>query len=278
MNKSNYELALDAAQFLSQYEQAPKIAVVLGSGLSIFAERLTDTIRIPYAQIPHFHHSTVPGHAGELVLGTLFNRVRVVALCGRSHLYEGLSPSAIVHPTRTLALWGCSGVIYTNAAGGIAEQQKPGDLMLITDHINLTGKNPVIGDADAKINSIFVDMTHAYDLAFRNIIQEQAKASGITLREGTYVGLLGPSYETPAEIRMYQSFGAHAVGMSTVLEVIAARQYQMRVGGISCITNLGAGIQGAPLNHSEVKETALLARDSFGILIEKSLSEIERIL
>jgi purine-nucleoside phosphorylase len=278
MTKSLYQQAAKAAEYLNTKEQAPKVALVLGSGLSIFADRLKNTVRIPYKDIPYFHHSTVPGHAGELVIGTLSNNVRIAALCGRSHLYEGLAPSEIVHPTRSLSLWGCKGIIFTNAAGGIAPDHTPGDLMLITDHINLTGKNPLVGSNDPKLGARFVDMTQAYDHEFSSSIRSCAQKKEIGLKEGTYISLLGPSYETPAEIRMYQGFGAHAVGMSTVLEVIAARQSNMRVAGISCITNLGSGLQGAPLDHAEVKETALLVRETVGDLIEHSLHSIEMIL
>lgn len=278
MSISNYSKASESSAFLSQIEPAPTVAVVLGSGLSIFADRLHDTIRVPYAQIPYFHHSTVPGHAGELVVGSLANNTRIVALCGRSHLYEGLPVSSIVHPTRTLAQWGVTKILYTNAAGGISPNQNPGDLMLITDHINLTGQNPISGPIEQGFGSRFVDMTNAYDPVFCDEIRKQAQKHATTLQEGTYVGLLGPSYETPAEIRMLQAMGAHAVGMSTVLEVIAARQSNIRVAGISCITNLGAGIQGTPLNHSEVKETALLVRETFGNLLENSLSAIHEAL
>lgn len=277
MSVSNYSKASEAASFLSQIEQSPTVAVILGSGLSIFADRLHNTIRVPYSQIPYFHHSTVPGHAGELVIGTLSEGIRIVAMCGRSHLYEGLPPSSIVHPTRSLAQWGCSRILYTNAAGGISPDQAPGDLMLITDHINLTGQNPLVAPQEVEYGSPFVDMTTAYDPIFCKEIRNQAQKIGVSLKEGTYVGLMGPSYETPAEIRLFQAIGAQAVGMSTVLEVIAAKQSKMRVAGISCITNLGAGIQGVPLNHEEVKETALLVRESFGNLLEKSLAAIHEL-
>ena len=278
MSNSLFKKAKEASQFLETFERAPSIALVLGSGLSTFAERLHNTVEIPYDQIPHFWQSTVPGHAGKLVIGSLSNGIRIVALCGRTHLYEGHDPSVIVHPTRSLALWGCSAILYTNAAGGIASGQVPGDLMLITDHINLTGKNPLVGQVEPEFGERFVDMTQAYDPQLCNAIRKASDKLNAAITEGTYISLLGPSYETPAEIRMYQTLGASAVGMSTALEVIAARQVNMRVAGISCITNLGAGLQGSPLNHAEVKETAQMVRIKFEELIEESLQGIQNLL
>ena len=226
MSNSLFQKAKKTAQYLQSLEPAPSIALVLGSGLSTFAERLHNTIEIPYEQIPHFWQSTVPGHAGKLVIGSLSNNVRIVALCGRTHLYEGHDPSVIVHPTRALALWGCKAILFTNAAGGIAQGQTPGDLMLITDHINLTGKNPLVGTLEPQFGERFVDMTQAYDPELCNAIRDASNKLDSGITEGTYISLLGPSYETPAEIRMYKTIGASAVGMSTVLEVIAARQAQ----------------------------------------------------
>ena len=274
MSISLLQQAQKSAEFLTSFESAPDIALVLGSGLSTFAERLHDTVEIPYEDIPHFWKSTVPGHAGKLVIGTLSNNIRVAALCGRTHLYEGHSPDVIVHPTRALAIWGCKNIIFTNAAGGIASGFKQGDFMLITDHVNLTGKNPLVGTTENSFGPRFIDMTQAYDQGLCDAIRNAALQTEVKIQEGVYISLLGPSYETPAEIKMYQTIGASAVGMSTVLEVIAARQLNMRVAGISCITNLAAGLQNAPLSHAEVKETAQMVRTKFEQLLERSVFNI----
>lgn len=274
MSISLLQQAERSADFLGTFETAPKIALVLGSGLSTFAERLHNTVEISYEDIPYFWKSTVPGHAGKLVIGTLSNDVRIAALCGRTHLYEGHTPDVIVHPTRALAMWGCKTVIYTNAAGGIASGFAQGDLMLITDHINLTGKNPLVGPKEDSFGDRFIDMTQAYDQELCDAIRRASQQAAIAIQEGVYISLLGPSYETPAEIKMYQTIGASAVGMSTVLEVIAARQLDMRVAGISCITNLAAGLQNAPLSHAEVKETAQMVRSKFEQLLERSMLNI----
>ena len=276
MSKPFAQQAIEAANYINTISTAPDIAIVLGSGLSIFAQRIHNKITISYSDIPYFRTSTVPGHSGNLVIGTLSNGVRVAALCGRSHLYEGIPISDIVHPTRVMAKWGCSTIIYTNAAGGITAGYTPGDLMLISDHINMTGRNPLVGPIEEGLGERFIDMSHAYDPELQAIIQNTAKKHHISIKRGVYLSLLGPSYETPAEIRAYQRWGADAVGMSTVLEVIAARQCNMRVAGISCITNLAAGIQTTPLNHQEVKETANLAKERFGDLIEHSLHAIQQ--
>ena len=271
MSRTLLQQAQKSAEFLQRFETAPEIALVLGSGLSTFAERLHDIIEIPYEDIPFFWKSTVPGHAGKLVIGTLSNNVRIAALCGRTHLYEGHAPEVIVHPTRSLAIWGCKKIIYTNAAGGISAGFQQGDLMLITDHINLTGKNPLVGPKEESFGDRFIDMTQAYDHKLCNAIRNASEQTDITIQEGVYISLLGPSYETPAEIKMYQTIGASAVGMSTVLEVIAARQLDVRVAGISCITNLAAGLQSTPLSHAEVKETAQMVRKKFETLLESSI-------
>jgi len=275
MSKSLSKKALEAANYIQEICAAPDVAIVLGSGLSIFADRIHNQTIIPYSDIPFFHASTVPGHSGHLVVGNLASGARIAALCGRSHLYEGIDVSEIVHPTRTIAAWGCKTMIFTNAAGGITEGYSPGDLMLITDHINMTGTNPLVGPIDRELGERFIDMSHAYDPKIQNIISNVAHHHSISLKKGVYLSLLGPSYETPAEIRAYQRWGADAVGMSTVLEVIAARQRNINVAGISCITNLAAGIQTTPLNHQEVKETANMVKERFGDLIEHSITAIQ---
>jgi purine-nucleoside phosphorylase len=236
----------------------PTVGVVLGSGLGAFGERLETTT--PYAEIPGMPVSTVAGHAGVLRQGLIGN-VPVACLSGRVHLYEGHEPDAVVYGVRMLARLGCRAVLLTNAAGGIAEGLAPGSLMLIRDHLNLTGRNPLAG---AGSGTRFVDMTRAYDPRFVAFAREAAVAVGTTLHEGVYAGVLGPSYETPAEILMLRALGADAVGMSTVLEVIALRQLGVRVGAISCITNLGAGIAAEPLRHGDVE--AIAQRTSAGFV------------
>jgi len=245
---------------------SPVIGVVLGSGLGAWAETLEDRTVIPYAEIPAMPVSTIVGHAGKLVLGYA-GGIPVACLQGRVHLYEGHSPDRAVFGARTLARLGCRAVLLTNAAGGTHPNWTPGDLMLINDHLNLTGQNPLAGPNEAELGPRFPDMTHAYDRRIAALARDAAADTGVELREGIYAGLLGPSYETPAEIRMLRGLGADAVGMSTVFEVIALRHMGVRCGGISCITNLAAGLGGAPLSHQEVEETARMTRDKFSALL-----------
>jgi purine-nucleoside phosphorylase len=245
---------------------APLVGVVLGSGLGAWAESLSESIAIPYAEIPSMPVSTVVGHPGKLWLG-LSNGVPVACLQGRVHLYEGHSPERVVFGARLLARLGCRAVLLTNAAGGTRPSFQPGDLMLITDHLNLTGQNPLVGPNEAALGPRFPDMTTAYDRRLCAIARESASESGVELREGVYAGLLGPTYETPAEIQMLRTLGADAVGMSTVHEVIALRHMGVRCAGISCVTNLAAGMSGAPLDHREVEEVARRTRDAFAALV-----------
>lgn len=246
---------------------APQIGLVLGSGLGAFADTLTDLVKVPYAEIPHFPQSRVVGHSGNLCLGKVRD-VRVVCMQGRVHPYEGHPLSAVVHGVRTMAKLGVSAVLVTNAAGGLDATWTPGDLMLVTDHLNLTATSPLVGPNDERLGARFPDMTQAYDPGLREVLRGVAKSAGISLREGVYAGLLGPSYETPAEIRMLRAMGAHAVGMSTVHEVIALRHMRVRVGALSCITNLAAGILDRELNHAEVEETAKARRADLVRLLE----------
>jgi purine-nucleoside phosphorylase len=233
----------------------PAIGVVLGSGLGAFAERLRNRRVIPFREIPHFPVSTgVVGHAGELVLGAV-GRTPVVVMSGRVHFYEGRPMSDVVFPARVLARLEVGAVVLTNAAGGVRRTFKPGDLMLITDHINAFGTNPLIGPNDDSIGPRFPDMSRVYDAELRKLAKETARSLRIPLREGVYLGNSGPSYETPAEIRAYRSIGADAVGMSTVPEAIALNHAGVRVIGISTITNMAAGILAKPLDHSEVLAT-----------------------
>jgi purine-nucleoside phosphorylase len=229
----------------------PQVAVVLGSGLGAFAGELTDAVSIPYADIPGFPASTAIGHAGKLVIGAIGD-VPTAVMAGRFHLYEGYSPQQAVIGIRALGKLGAKSLIVTNAAGGIAEHLFEGVLVLISDHINLQGVNPLTGPNDDSLGPRFPDMTESYSARYREIAQEAAGELGIHLREGVYAALPGPSYETPAEIRYLRAIGADLVGMSTALEVIAANHMGMKVLGISCVTNLAAGLSGKKLDHSEV--------------------------
>lgn len=284
MIESAYEAAVEAGRYLARRMAPPPVAVVLGSGLGAFAEAREGAEVVPYADIPYFPEVSVAGHAGRLVVGEVGEpggpRCRVAALAGRVHAYEGHPPAVIVHPVRALWAWGVKAVVFTNAAGGIAPELRPGDLMLITDHINLMGCNPLVGPNDERLGPRFPDMSAAYDPAFGEQIRRAAAARGIELREGVYGALGGPCYETPAEIRMLGILGASAVGMSTVPEVIAARHVGLRCAGISCITNLAAGLSARTLSHDEVKETAEIAREAFVGLLTSALpliaAEVER--
>ena len=256
---------LAAAFVAERAAELPRVGVVLGSGLGAFAEQLRSLTRIPYGEIPDMPRSSVVGHAGNLCLGSL-DGVPVACLQGRAHVYEGNSFARSVFGVRVLSELGCKIVLLSNAAGGIQQGFAPGDLMLITDHLNLMGDSPLCGPNYGD-GPRFPDMTRAYDPALQDQAREAAKRLGLTLREGVYAAMLGPSYETPAEIRMLRGLGADAVGMSTVPEVIALRQLGVRVGAISCITNLAAGISGQPLDHAEVEATARRSRDAFTSLL-----------
>jgi len=237
-------------------EEAPSVGLVLGSGLGAFGDGLSGRIGIPYRKIPHFPVPTgVVGHKGELLLGRC-GTTPVVVLSGRLHYYEGWTLADVVFPVRVLARMGVKAVVLTNAAGGIRRTFRPGDLMMISDHINAFGGNPLIGRNEDALGPRFPDMSAVYDPALRRIALAQARRLGIPLREGVYVGRHGPSYETPAEIRAFASIGADAVGMSTVPEAIALRHAGVRVLGISTITNMAAGIVKKPLTHSAVLQTA----------------------
>lgn len=249
---------LDAAAdaIRGKRKTAPRVGLVLGSGLGAFAESLAERVAIPYEKIPHFPVSTgVVGHAGELVLGDV-GKTPVVVLSGRVHFYEGRPFADVVFPARVLARLGVSAVILTNAAGGMRRSFRPGDLMLMSDHINGFGSNPLIGPNEEALGPRFPDMSAVYDAALRRIAKAEARRLKIPLREGVYIGLHGPSYETPAEIRALARIG-DAVGMSTVPEAIALRHAGVRVMGISTITNMAAGILPKPLDHSEVLATTL---------------------
>jgi purine-nucleoside phosphorylase len=252
-----------AAYIRGKREGAPAVGLVLGSGLGAFAERLKSRVAIPYEQIPNFPvPSGVVGHAGELVLGDV-GKTPVVVLSGRVHFYEGRPMTDVVFPARVLARLGVRAVVLTNAAGGVRKTFRPGDLMLMTDHINAFGTNPLIGPNEDSLGARFPDMSRVYDPALRKLAKETARSLKIPLREGVYLGNSGPSYETPAEIRAYRTIGADAVGMSTVPEAIALNHAGVRVLGISTITNMAAGILAKPLEHSEVLATTKKVGDRF---------------
>ena len=251
----------------------PEVALVLGSGLGGFADELENKVAIPYGEIPGMPSSNVVGHAGKLVLGTS-EGARVVAMQGRVHLYEGHPVSDVVFGLRLCLRLGAKYVIVTNAAGGSNPGFRPGDLMLIEDHLNLTGMSSLTGPNEEGLGTRFPDMSAAYDPKLRALALSVASSGGFQLVRGVYAGLLGPQYETPAEIRMLQRMGADAVGMSTVLETVAARHMGARVLGISCITNQAAGLSPTPLDHSEVQETANHARGRFVSLLRGVLRGI----
>jgi purine-nucleoside phosphorylase len=270
--KSKSPIEFDQAESAAQYvfsktDLRPQIALVLGSGLGAFADEFEGATKIPYAEIPHFPKSTAIGHAGQLVLGGVGD-VPVAGMQGRVHLYEGYSPKEVAFPIRAFARMGVKAVILTNAAGGIKREFVQGRLVVIKDHINLQGVNPLTGANDERFGPRFPDMTVAYDRRFREITVGQGNRNRIGLYEGVYAALPGPSYETPAEIRYLRTIGADLVGMSTVPEVIAARHSGIRVLGISCVTNAAAGILDQPLDHKEVLETAERVKGQFIALLK----------
>jgi purine-nucleoside phosphorylase len=259
-----FEKATAAAEFVGRRtELRPKIAIVLGSGLGAFAEQLEGATAISFGEIPHFPQSTVPGHSGKLVIGKVAG-VPLAVMQGRVHAYEGYSSEEVTFPVRVLGRMGVKTLVLTNAAGGINEGLKQGQLVLIADHINLSGRNPVAGLNDERLGPRFFDMSEAYSERLRGLAHEAARAMEFRLDEGVYLSVLGPSFETPAEIRAFRTMGADLVGMSTVQETIVARHMGIEVLGISCVTNMAAGIQKEPLSHEEVMET--------GRAVEKQLA------
>jgi purine-nucleoside phosphorylase len=270
----DFTRAESAAQFLlSQTPLRPAIGLVLGSGLGGFADELSEATRIPYSHIPSFPRSTAVGHAGQMVIGKV-GEVAVAAMQGRVHLYEGYSANEVAFPTRVLGRIGIRALILTNAAGGINLEYKQGALVVITDHINLQGNNPLAGPNDDRFGPRFPDMTQAYSRTYREIALRAARNLGKTVYQGVYAGLLGPSYETPAEIRYLRTIGADLVGMSTIPEVIAARHMGLKVLAISCVTNMAAGITDAVLNHEEVLATGERVKGDFVALLREVLPEI----
>jgi purine-nucleoside phosphorylase len=270
-----FKQADSAATFLlSQTTLRPQIGLVLGSGLGAFADQLSASVRIPYAQIPSFPPSTVVGHAGQMVLGKAGD-ISLVAMQGRVHLYEGYSAGEAAFPTRVLGRMGVRALILTNAAGGINLAYQQGALVVITDHINLQGQNPLVGPNDERFGPRFPDMTQAYFKPYRLVALAAGRLRGQAIYEGVYAGLLGPSYETPAEIRYLRTIGADLVGMSTIPEVIAARHMGIKVLAISCVSNMAAGILDKPVNHEEVLETTARVQADFVALVEAVLPKID---
>jgi len=271
---TDYEKAREAAAAVrARVRDVPDTGIVLGSGLGDFANSLTDSITMPYGELPHWPQSRVIGHDGKLVVGRSRGR-SVAALAGRVHLYEGHDVGTVVFPIRALALLGVKTLILTNAAGGVNTGFSQGALMVIDDHVNLTGHNPLVGANDERFGVRFPDMTEVYSPRLRAVADRVGRAMNLVLPHGVYVALLGPSYETPAEIRFLRTIGADAVGMSTVPEAIAARHSKMDVLGISCITNMAAGVLPKPLDHNEVMETARRIRGQFIALLEGIIGEL----
>jgi purine-nucleoside phosphorylase len=263
-----YDQVKEAADAVrSRVPEVPQIGVVLGSGLGDFAASLGESVTIPYGDLPHWPASHVIGHQGKLVVGKVAGRT-IAALAGRSHMYEGHDPRTATFAVRVLGVLGIRTLILTNAAGGVNTGFSQGALMVIDDHINLMGVNPLVGDNDDRFGVRFPDMTEVYSSRLRGIADRVGKAMNLRLPHGVYAALLGPSYETPAEIRYLRTIGADAVGMSTVPEAIIARHMKMEVLGISCITNMAAGVLPQPIDHSEVMETTTRIRGQFIALLE----------
>ena len=257
----------EAKRFIaSRVSVLPEIGIILGSGLGVLTDAMDGATVMLYEQIPHFPVPTVSGHAGELWIGEIAGKPTVL-MKGRFHLYEGHSPATVAFPIRVMKAIGVRTLVVTNAAGAINDEFRPGDLMLIRDHINFMFRNPLIGPNDPELGPRFPDMSEPYSASLREIARQTAAELGIRLQEGVYCGMLGPTYETPAEIRMLRALGADAVGMSTVPEVIAARHAELQVLGISCISNMAAGITAQPLSHAEVIETAERVKKTFMKLI-----------
>lgn len=260
----------------SKISQTPKVGIVLGSGLGVYVDQIENKTIIPYTDIPHFHPTSVTGHEGRLILGQI-KGVEVAVFQGRYHVYEGHKLEDVVLPARVLALLGTQFFLLTNAAGGINPAYAPGDLVCIKDHINLTGKNPLVGKNIDEFGPRFPDMTETYNLELQELMVASAKELDFELQRGVYAAMLGPTYETPAEIRMLKIIGSDMVGMSTVPEAIAGHHAGLRVGGISCITNLAAGIGHEKLDHDDVKEVAKLAMIKFSNLLTLTVEKIGKL-
>ena len=279
MNNTNpqvslYERVQRAADIIrSRCKEDVRVGLVLGSGLGAFADDLQQSVALSYDEIPGFSRSTVEGHAGRLVIGRI-DDVAIVAMQGRFHYYEGYSLDEVVFPIRTLGLLGIKALVLTNAAGGINIGLDQGALMVINDHMNLMGVNPLCGVHDERLGARFPDMSEVYSHDYQEIAVEEARSMNLELRRGIYAGLTGPSYETPAEVRMLRTIGADAVGMSTVPEAIVARQMGISILGISCITNMAAGVIGEPINHDEVMEIGRRVHDTFKELLRRVIPRL----
>ncbi len=273
---SLYERAEHASRIIrSRISVEPRIAIVLGSGLGGFADDFDDAVAIPYEDIPGFVRSTAQGHAGRLVIGNV-DSIPVLAMQGRVHYYEGYSLEEVTFPVRVFNLLGIKTLVLTNAAGGINVQLTQGALMMISDHVNLMGLNPLRGPNDERFGPRFPDMSAVYSPELQELVVEEAKAINVEVRRGIYGALSGPSYETPAEIHLLRNLGADAVGMSTVPEAIVARHMGIEVLGISCITNMAAGISDEPINHEEVMATGVRVRATFTELLQRVIGAINR--
>lgn len=267
---------LEASQYIqSKITTKPKIGIVLGSGLGIYVDRIQNKIVIPYQDIPHFKRTSVEGHEGRLIIGEVHG-VTVAALQGRFHAYEGHPMDEIVLPVRTLAALGIEILFLTNASGGINADFHPGDLVAINDHINMSGRNPLVGPNIAELGPRFPDMTTAYDTELIQMMKEVAGHHHVDLKTGVYCSVLGPTYETPAEIRMIRVIGGDMVGMSTVPEVIAANHLGLRVAGVACITNYAAGIKQEKLSHADVKKVAEKAMVGFATILTETIGELKK--
>ncbi|HEV8431494.1 MAG TPA: purine-nucleoside phosphorylase [Pyrinomonadaceae bacterium] len=273
---SLYERAEHATRIIrARTTVEPRIAIVLGSGLGGFADDFEDPVGIPYEEIPGFVRSTAQGHAGRLVIGKI-DGIPVLAMQGRVHYYEGYSLEEVTFPVRTFGLLGVKTLVLTNAAGGINVELTQGALMVISDHVNLMGVNPLRGPNDERFGPRFPDMTAVYAPELQELVVDEARAIGVEVRRGIYGALSGPSYETPAEIHLLRNLGADAVGMSTVPEAIVARHMDLEVLGISCITNMAAGISDEPINHEEVMATGDRVRETFTELLRRVIGGINR--
>ncbi len=261
---------------LSKISVKPKIGIVLGSGLGIYVDQIQNKTIIPYHEIPHFKRTSVEGHEGRLIIGEVHG-VPVAALQGRFHAYEGHPMEEIVHPVRTLAALGVEILFLTNASGGINPNFHPGDLVAIKDHINLSGRNPLVGPNIAELGPRFPDMTTAYDPELISVMQEVARHHHVEIKTGVYCSVLGPTYETPAEIRMISVLGGDMVGMSTVPEAIAGNHLGMRVAGVACITNYAAGIKPEKLSHADVKKVAEKAMVGFATILTETIGEMKKL-
>ncbi|MBO9129806.1 purine-nucleoside phosphorylase [Bacillus sp. 165] len=271
------QLIEKAASYLKgKFDRTPEVGLILGSGLGVLADEIENPVKVPYNEIPEFPVSTVEGHAGQLVFGTL-QGVTVMAMQGRFHYYEGYAMQKVTFPVRVMKALGVEKLVVTNAAGGVNTSFETGDLMLISDHINFMSANPLIGPNDSELGFRFPDMSEAYCKNLRQQARKVAEGLNLKVQEGVYLAMSGPTYETPAEIRMARTLGADAVGMSTVPEVIVARHAGMKVLGISCITNMAAGILDQPLNHEEVIETTERVKVNFLSLVKGIISEMKSV-